>query len=94
MSKRRSTTARGLGWSHEQAKRQLPDPEGAPCPFCGRPMLAGQLLDADHPTARAVGGGGGLRWSHRFCNRSAGARLGNLLRGRLSGAPRWADRWS
>lgn len=88
-----SKAARGLGWRHEQQRRLLPDPAGAPCPYCGEPMVAGQPLDADHAYARALGGAGGpLRWAHASCNRSAGAILGNALRGVDMRVP-WADRW-
>jgi hypothetical protein len=86
------TTVRGLGWAHDRARDELPDPAGAPCPYCARPMLRGQALDADHATPRALGAGGGLRWAHAHCNRAEGARLGNLLRGRHR--PRWEHRWS
>lgn len=83
----------GLGWAHAKARAALPPPDGTPCPFCRRPMLDGQRLDADHSNPRVLGGAGSeLRWSHAGCNRREGARLGNLLRGR-NGA-RWVDRWS
>lgn len=71
----------------------MPGPAGEPCPFCGRPVLPGQRLDADHADPRALGGNGGLRWAHSVCNRRAGAHLGNLLRGRVS-RPKWEDRWA
>lgn len=92
---KKRTTARGLGWSHQRTKAKLPDPDGAPCPYCRRPMLPGQFLDADHLFPRVLGGGNVLRWAHRSCNRSEGAKLRNLLEGRSSPRPgRWSDRWS
>jgi hypothetical protein len=46
---RRSTTERGLGSSHQKARRRLlPDAYGRPCPLCGLLMLPGQPLDLDH----------------------------------------------
>lgn len=86
------TTIRGLGWAHCREKDAMPDPAGAPCPYCHRPMLRGQQLDADHATPRALGGGGGLRWAHARCNRAEGARLGNMLHGRHR--QKWEHRWS
>lgn len=84
--------SRGLGRRHRAARSLLAPPDGAPCPFCGQPMLPGQALDADHPTPRVLGGGLEVRWAHSSCNRSAGARLGNALRGRIRTA--WVDRWA
>jgi len=83
---------RGLGRPHRTARSLLPPPDGAPCPFCGRPMWPWQALDADHPTPRVLGGSNELRWAHSPCNRSDGARLGNALRGRIRTA--WVDRWA
>lgn len=94
-----TTTERGLGHAHQQRVAQLPDPTGQPCPLCGAPMWPGKapdrrgrlvsVLQADHTVARVLGGHDSpLRWVHRRCNASAGATLGNRLRGRQAGA--WA----
>jgi hypothetical protein len=67
-----STTGRGYGWKHQQARadaiRNMQD--GAACSRCGRPMRRSQagLLDLDHTDDRA--GYRGL--AHRTCNRRAG----------------------
>jgi hypothetical protein len=56
-------------------------------------MHRGQLLDLDHVTPRALGGTGGPSLlAHRHCNRAAGARLGNAMRGRAR-AWRQARSW-
>jgi hypothetical protein len=73
------TAARGYGAEHQAQRKQalaafIP---GQPCPRCGHSMWPGQALDLDHTDDRA--GYHGL--AHARCNRSAGARKGNKLRG-------------
>lgn len=81
-----------LGWEHSRARAAMPEPAGEPCPYCRRPMWRGQRLDADHPVPRVLGDAPvPLRWAHARCNRSAGARLGNALRGGFR--ERWIDQW-
>lgn len=62
-----STTARGLGWSHQQQRerllRRLVD--GEPCWWCGEPMFKTQELDADHSHSRAMGGTRADRLLHK-----------------------------
>lgn len=61
----------------------LPYAYGTYCPLCGQVMVQGQALDLDHSTPVVLGGdGAGDRIAHASCNRSAGATLGNQLRGR------------
>lgn len=80
-----STTSRGLGWEHQQARAAalralLP---GTPCPFCCAPMFAEQRLDFDHVHPRVLGGHDGpRRLAHAACNR----RAGRLLQARLQAA--------
>lgn len=88
-------TGDGLGYSHRQARQELPPPAGEPCPYCNAPMWPTMKLDADHADPRALGGRGALRWTHSTCNRRAGAVLGNRLRGLAVREPdRWTDRWA
>lgn len=75
----RTTTERGYGWEHQQARakalaRLL---DGTPCPFpsCGKPMTRDMRLDYDHYPPLALGGGP-RRLTHARCNRQAGQRLG------------------
>ena len=67
-----STTERGYGWAHQQARAQAIRGmhDGDPCPRCHRPMWRAQarLLDLDHTDDRT--GYQGL--AHRRCNRRAG----------------------
>jgi len=89
----RTTTQRGLGWQHQQERRQLPPPNGEPCPFCELPLWPDQRLHADHATPRSLGGSGaGLRWAHGWCNESAGGKLRHALAGRIADA--WINRWA
>ena len=60
-------------WQHQQRrKRELPLAYGRPCIYCRTLMLEWQALDWDHTTGRIT---------HAKCNRSAGAKYGNALRG-------------
>lgn len=70
-----STTARGYGYAHAQARRQYAaahDP-AHPCTRCGRPLgPMGPHLHLDHNRDRT----GYLGFAHGSCNRTAGAREG------------------
>ena len=83
-ARRRTTTQRGLGWEHQQARAAalatlVP---GSPCPFCREPMFAEHALDYDHAIPRLLGGDSGpRRLAHASCNRRAGRALqARLLR--------------
>lgn len=88
-----SAAQRGYGAEHAKRRAQLAADlvDGDPCCRCGQAMYRWQLdvarndmrgLDADHyMQARALGGGLPDALAHRRCNRSAGATLGNRLRG-------------
>jgi hypothetical protein len=89
-----TTTQRGLGWSHVRDRRgkMAALRDGEPCPYCGRGMFRGQALELDHYPGRVFGGPQVTRLAHARCNRAAGARMGNRLRGMASG---WSQsrRW-
>lgn len=74
----RTTTQRGYGWTHRQARAAalagLRD--GAPCHLCGAPMYRTQQLDLDHNTTRTQYRG----LAHSACNRRDGAQRGNSMR--------------
>jgi len=60
-------------WAHQKKRAvMLPAAIGRPCVYCGVAMLAWMKLDLDHTTGQIT---------HSRCNRSAGARYGNALRG-------------
>jgi hypothetical protein len=60
-------------WQHQQKrKRMLLSAVGTRCIYCGGVMLEWMPLDLDHTTGQIT---------HAKCNRSAGARYGNALRG-------------
>ncbi len=67
-----SSTERGLGYAHRQARLALLrlHVEGTPCAWCGQPMYRRQKLHADHTTPRSRGGMGTLpdRLLHAVCN--------------------------
>lgn len=77
----RTTTERGLGWAHQQAREALvaKHVDGSPCQLCGLPMYLspalnpdGLGLDADHTNPRSLGGQLPDRLTHASCNRSRG----------------------
>jgi hypothetical protein len=78
-----STTAKGYGWQHQKLRAALLRAlvPGSPCPRCNQPMWPGiQALDLGHED-----GSGKTRYvglEHATCNRVAGAKFGNRLRGR------------
>jgi hypothetical protein len=95
---RGTTTQRGLGWSHAQARAAalatLAD--GDPCARCllkgiFHPMYRAQvaLLDLDDFPGRRYGGPQVKLLSWRSCNRSAGASAGNRMRPRRRRMRRW-----
>lgn len=71
----------GIRGDHQQVRRRLVRAGGAKwCPRCGGPILPGQPVDLDHLVPRSQGGKGPRVLSHRYCNRSHGAKLGNARR--------------
>lgn len=73
-----STTARGLGWRHQQDRERLMrrHRDGTPCWWCARPMFRdakrnfdGKPLEADHSEARSHGGRKADRLLCSTCNR-------------------------
>jgi hypothetical protein len=60
-------------WEQQQRRKaMLPQAIGRPCIYCGGLMLEWMKLDLDHTTNQIT---------HAKCNRSAGAKYGNALRG-------------
>jgi hypothetical protein len=75
---------------HKERARLLPYAYGTACPLCGQVMVEGQAFDLDHSVARVLGGAEvGDRITHSHCNRSAGATLGNRLRGQKTAPAAW-----
>lgn len=65
---------RGYDQAHKNIRKAgLPAAYGTPCARCGETMLEGQDLDLDHTDDRT----GYLGFSHRICNRRAGAAAAN-----------------
>jgi hypothetical protein len=90
MSARRTTTTeRGLGWRHQQARERLltRHNDGVACWWCDEPMYRSQDLDADHSRARSHGGVLADRLLHAGCNRARGDGSRDHLRPALTGQP-------
>ena len=67
------------GAEHRAIRRALlASAAGTPCVRCGVPLRAGDDVDLDHRDD----GRGYLGMAHAACNRAAGARKGNRLRGK------------
>jgi hypothetical protein len=81
-----TTTERGLGWEHQQARalalaKLKP---GTPCPYCSQGMYRDQALDLDHQVPRVYGGAKGpRRLAHATCNRRDGQAIGIARRKRV-----------
>lgn len=79
MASEGSTAARGYGTEHQRIRNAtLASAYGTACARCGQVMVEGQALDLDHNDTRD----GYRGFSHRGCNRAAGARKGNANRRR------------
>lgn len=89
-----STTARGLGWKHQQQRERLlrGHRDGAACWWCDKAMFRdpklnwdGQPLEADHTESRSQGGTRADRLLHSVCNRQRGDGSRDHLRPALTG---------
>ncbi len=72
-----STTARGYGADHRAARKAAAAQHSPsdPCARCGQPLgPMGPWLHYDHNASRT----GYLGFAHARCNRTAGAREGNV----------------
>lgn len=96
MATAKSTTERGLGWSHQKQRERLirSHVDGSACWWCGVPMYRdaarnrdGESLHADHSRARAHGGTKADRLLHGTCNRERGEGSRDHLRPALTGVP-------
>ncbi|MBF6411214.1 hypothetical protein [Nocardia farcinica] len=91
---RRTTTQRGLGWTHRQqvAGLKARHVDGTPCWWCDRPMYrdAGRnwdrrTLEGDHSKARSLGGTRADRLLHSTCNRERGDGRRDHMRPAITG---------
>ena len=73
---RRSTTARGYGYAHQQSRRRWAEEIKAGqvrCGICGTPLLPGQRWELDHVLPISLGGRDGpTHPAHYLCNRRKG----------------------
>lgn len=96
MATTKSTTQRGLGWSHQKQRERLMQlhVDGTSCWWCDAPMYRdagrnfdGAALNADHSQARAHGGTKADRLLHGKCNKERGDGSRDHLRPALTGMP-------
>nr|WP_277834759.1 hypothetical protein [Rhodococcus sp. D2-41] len=90
----RTTTEKGLGWSHQKQRDRLltRHVDGAPCWWCNQPMHRdparnwdNEALAADHSVARAHGGTKADRLLHGRCNKKRGDGSRDTQRPALTG---------
>lgn len=74
------TTAKGLGWVHQQARRVLMSKHsnGTKCEWCGRPMYddANRHKNFDHQPGSTNPNSGKLHADHREMSRAQALQLG------------------
>lgn len=90
-----NTTARGLGWRHQQQAKTLKRKhiEGTPCWWCNQPMYLEQGLQADHSIPRSqMAGTLADRLLHGPCNEQRGDGSRDHQRPALTGRPRTTRR--
>lgn len=85
----KTTTQRGLGWSHQKQRERLlrQHVDGTPCYWCGEPMYRVQELAADHTLSRAHGGTKADRLLHALCNKRRGDGSKDDERPAVTGVP-------
>lgn len=83
----RTTTARGLGWRHQQRVAALKRNhlDGTPCWWCGEPLYLSQGLSGDHSIPRSAGGSLADRLLHSWCNSARGDGSRDHLRPAVTG---------
>ncbi|MGW6699628.1 hypothetical protein [Nocardia sp. NPDC055049] len=89
MTRKRTTTQKGLGWAHQQRRKALLDVlrDGETCWWCGEPMYRVQALAADHSKARAHHDHTEAdRLLHDVCNKERGDGSRDHLRPALTRA--------
>lgn len=93
MSRKPTTTAKGLGWDHQVQRDYLiaRHVEGTPCWWCGKPMFRTQELAADHSHTRATGGTKADRLLHALCNKRRGDGSRDHLRPAVTGKDDYED---
>lgn len=92
----KSTTAKGLGWPHQQQVKVLRHNhvDGSPCFWCGLPMFLDdernwdrRPLAGDHSLARTNGGTKADRLLHSTCNKQRGDGSRDDKRPAVTGIP-------
>ena len=88
---RRSAAERGYGPDHQKRVKAAKAAwrPGQPCARCGQPIISLTMVDRRGLTVSAVDlghvdGSGKTAYAgleHRYCSRSAGAAMGNRMRG-------------
>jgi hypothetical protein len=74
------TSARGLGWRHQQAVASLRrrHTDGTPCDWCGRPLWLDRTRNWDYDPSRGPLSGT-LHADHAGMSRAEAIRLGNPI---------------
>lgn len=79
----KSTTAKGLGWAHQQQRERLlrAHTDGALCWWCARPMYRDRTRNFDHDPTSNDQGSGSLAADHSHARAHGGTKADRLLHG-------------
>lgn len=79
----KTTTARGLGWQHQQIRRRLiaNHRDGTPCWWCGKPMYREPSRNPDYVPGSQAPGNGALAADHTLARANGGNHADRLLHG-------------
>ena len=82
----KSTTAKGLGWAHQQQVRSLKTNhiDGTPCWWCGRPMFKDRTRNWDYDPTSTDPASGSLAGDHSHARAHGGTKADRLLHGKCN----------
>ena len=82
-TQRRSTTARGLGWQHQQQVDRLKrrHTDGTPCWWCGKPTWLDRTRNWDYNPNSTDRASGSLSGDHTQTRAHGGTKTDRLLHG-------------
>lgn len=79
----KTTTARGLGWQHQQTRQRhlASHRDGTPCWWCGQPMYRDPKRNWDYDPTSQARGNGALAADHTIARAHGGTKADRLLHG-------------
>lgn len=82
----KTTTDRGLGWTHQKQREQLlrAHVDGTPCWWCDRPMYRDRTRNWDYDPTSTDAASGSLAADHSQARAHGGTHADRLLHGRCN----------